>query len=101
MILILLIVYNQDRMSSITRVLHTATWDYLTSCLSNRFIRAPEVVKEAIMTDINDFAQEFWRISTDETDEETLLAMRHLFKILQKCLDSFEVCFFYIFLFLR
>ena len=93
MIFSLLIVYNHDRMSSITRVLHTATWDYFTSHLPDRFIGCPEVVKELIMTDINDLVQEFWRTSTDGTDGESLFAMRRLFEILQKCLDSFEVRF--------
>ena len=100
MIFIFLIIYNQDRMSSITRVLHTTTWDEFTSHLPDRFIRSPKVVKEAIMTDINDLVQEFWRTSTDGTDEESIFAMRRLFEILQKCLDSFEVCFIY-FCFLR
>ena len=45
------------------------------------------------MTVINDLVQEFWRISTDGTDGESLLAMHRLFEILQKCLDSSEVCF--------
>ena len=93
MIFTLLIIYNQDRMSSITRVLHTATWRYFHSRLSDRVIRSPKVVKEAIMTVINDLVQEFWRTSTDGTDGESLLAMHRLFEILQQCLDSSEVCF--------
>jgi hypothetical protein len=86
-----LIIYNHDRLSSITRVLHTATWDYFTSRLPYRFIHSPEVVKEAIMADINDLLQEFWRTSTDGTDGESIFAMRRLHEILQQCL---EVCFF-------
>ena len=82
-------------MSSITRVLHTTTWSYFTSRLSDRFIRSPNVVKEAIMTDINDLVQEFWRTSTDGTDGETLFAMRRLFEILQKCFDNLVVYFLY------
>ena len=95
MIFILLIIYNHDRMSSITRVLHTSTWNYLTSHLPYRFTCSPYVVKEAIMADINDLVQEFWSTSTDGIDRESLFAMRRLFEILQKCLDSFEVCFIY------
>ena len=91
MIFNLLISYNQDRMSSITRVLHTATWDYFTSCLPDLFIRSPEVVKETIVTDIDDFAQEFWRTSTDGDVGESLFEMRRLHGILQQCL---EVCVF-------
>ena len=86
-------------MSSISRVLHSATWNYFTSRLPERFIRSPKLVKEAIMTNINDLVQEFWRTSTDRTDGESLFAMRRLFEILQKCLDKFQVCF--IFLLLR
>jgi hypothetical protein len=37
-------------MSSITRVLRTATWDYFNSLLPYHFIRSPKAVKEAIMT---------------------------------------------------
>ena len=98
MIISLLIIYNQDRMSSITRVLHAATWGYFTSRLSDRFIRSPKAVKEVIMTDINDLVQKFWRTSTDGTDGEILFAMRCLFEILQKCLVNFEVCFIFPFL---
>jgi hypothetical protein len=58
MIFSLLIIHNHDRTSSITRVLHTTTWDYFTSRLPDRFSHSPKVVKEAIMTDINDLVQE-------------------------------------------
>ena len=74
-------------MSSTTRVLRTATWDYFISELPVRFHRSPKVVKEAIMTDIDDLVQEFWRTSSDF--EPSLFAMRRLHEILQKC---FEVC---------
>ena len=92
MIFKLLIIYNHDRMSPITRVLHTTTWDYFTSQLPNRFSRSPEVVKEAIMTDINDLVQEFCKTSNDGAQAVgvSFFAMRRLFKILQQCL---EVCF--------
>jgi hypothetical protein len=87
---LLILIHNYDRRSSITRVLHAATWDYLTSSLPDHFIRSPKVVKEAIMTDINDLVQEFWRTSTDEADRESFFAMRRLHEILRRCL---EVCF--------
>ena len=91
----LLIIHNHhdDRMpgSSNTRVLHSATWDYLTSRLPYRFICSPNVVKEAIMTDINDFVQEFWRTSRDGADGVSVFAMRRLLGILQKCYSN--VCF--------
>jgi hypothetical protein len=90
MIVSLLIIYNHDRVSSIARVLHTATWDYFNSHLRDRFIHSPNVVKEAIMTNINDFVQEFWWTSTDGTDGESIFAMRRLHQILRRCL---EVCF--------
>ena len=91
MIFTLLIIHNHwhDRMSSITRVLHTTTWDYFTSHLQDRFSRSPEVVKEAIMTDINDVVEEFWRTSSDGAIGASFFAMRRLHEILQRCL---EVC---------
>ena len=42
------------------------------------------------MTDIHDLVEEFWRTSTDEVNEESILAMRCLHEILQRCL---KVCF--------
>ena len=93
MIISLLIIHNHDRMSSITRVLHTATWFYFTSRLPDRFSRSPKVVKEAIMTDINDLVQEFWRTSRDGAVRVSFFAMRRLFEILQRCFVILEVCF--------
>ena len=86
-----LIIHNYDRRSSITRVLHAATWDYFTSYLPKRFDVSPDVVKEAIMTDIHDLVQEFWRTSTDGADGESIIAMSRLNEILGRRL---EVCFF-------
>ena len=93
MIFNLLIIHNHDRMSSITRVLHPTTWIYFTSRLPDRFIRSPKVVKEAIMTDINDLVQEFWRTSSDEAVGASFFPMRRLFEILQECFNILEVCF--------
>ena len=90
MIFNLLILHNYDRRSSITRALHAATWNYFTSRLPHRFHRSPNVVKEAIMTDIHDLVQEFWRTSTDGADGESIFAMYRLHNILGRCL---EVCF--------
>ena len=86
-----LIIHNHDRISSNTRVLHTTTWDYFTSCLPDRFGRSPKVVKEAIMADINDLVQEFCRTSSDVA--ASFLAMRRLLEILQNCFDNLDVCF--------
>ena len=83
-------VYGRDRMSSITRVLHTATWVYFTSHLPDRFSRSSQGVKEAIMTDINNLVQEFRRTSCDVG--ASLFAMRRLFEILQECF-GISVCF--------
>ena len=91
MIFNLLIIHNYDRRSSITRVLHAATWNYFISYLPSRFYRSPNVVKEAIMTDIHDLVQEFWGTSTDGADGESIIAMCSLNEILGRCL---EVCFF-------
>ena len=82
MIFSLLIIHNHNRISSITRVLHTTTWDFFTSCLPNRFCHSPKVVKEAIITDINDLVQEFWRTSSDGAGA-SFSAMRRLLEILQ------------------
>ena len=86
-----LTIHNHDRMSSITRVPHTTTWHYFTSRLPYRFSRSLEVVKEAIMTDINNVLQEFWRTSSDA--EPSFFAMRRLLDILQSCFDILDVCF--------
>ena len=51
------------------------------------------VVKEAIITDVNDLVQEFWRTSTDEVNGEPIFAMRHLDEILRRCQRCLEVCF--------
>ena len=91
MIFSLLIIHNYDRRSSITRVLHEATWNYFTSHLPYRFYCSTNVVKEAIMTDIHDLVQEFWRTSTDGADGESIIAMCRLNEILGQCL---KVCFF-------
>ena len=92
MIFDLLIIHNHDRTSSITRVLHTATWYYYTSRLPDHFRRSPKVVKEAIMTDINDLVQEFWRTLSDGTVGASFFEMRRLFEILEGCF-GFMVCF--------
>ena len=93
MIFDLLIIHDHARMSSTTRVLHTTTWDYFTSRLPDRFSRSPEVVKEAIMTDINDLVQEFWRTSSDGVVGASFFAMRRLLEILYECFHISEVCF--------
>ena len=95
MIFNLLIVHNHDRMSSTTRrVLYTTTWDYFTSDLPGYFIRSPIEVQEAIMADINDLVQEFWRTSSDGTVGVSFFEIR-LLEILQKCFNVqvSHVCF--------
>ena len=79
-----------------SRVLHTTTWGYFTSRLPGRFIHSPEVVKEVIMTDINDLVRDFWsfwKTSSDGAVGASFFAMRRLHEILQKCFDILEVCF--------
>jgi hypothetical protein len=83
-------------MSSISRVLHTTTWNYFKSHLPARFSCSPKVVKEAIMADINDFVQEFWRTSSDGADGAPFFEMRRLLEIFQIILN---VCFVIIFIF--
>ena len=80
-------------MSSIIPVIHTKTWSYSTR-LSGVFILSPDSVKEAIMKDINDLVQEFWRTLSDQDVGASFYAMRRLFEILQECFYIFEkVCF--------
>ena len=81
------IIHNRDRMSSITRVLHTTTWDYFNKYLAVRFCHSPKIVKEEIMADINDLVQEFWMSSRDGAVGESFVAMWRLLKILQVCFD--------------
>ena len=76
-------------MSSITQFLRIATWDYFTSRLPIHFSRSPQVVKEAIITDIKNLVQEFLRTSSDVG--ASLFAMRRLFEILQDCFGNFEL----------
>ena len=93
MIFTLTIFHNNDRMSSITRVLHTATWEFFTSSLPGHFSLSTKVVKEAIMNDINDLVQDFWRTSSDEAIGASFFEMRRLLEILQKCIGLLEVGF--------
>ena len=81
----LFLIHNHDRMSSITRVLHTTTWDYFSSHLPEGFCRSPKVVKEAIITDIDDLVEEFRRTSSDVG--ASFFAMRRLLDILQDTLE--------------
>ena len=97
MVLSLSIIHNHARMSpSITRILHTTTWDFFTRYLQNLFIFCPKVVMEAIMTDINDLVQEFWT-SSDGADGASFIAMRRLLEILHESLVLWKVCFDMIF----
>ena len=81
-------------MSSITRFLHTATWNYFSLHLPYRFSRSPKVVKEVIMTDINDLVRdlEFWMASRDGAGGAAFFAMRRLFEILQGCFGILVCC---------
>ena len=92
MIFSILTIHNYDRRSSISQAPHAATWDYLISHLPDHFIGSPNVVKEAIITDIKDLVQEFWRTSIDEVNGESIFAMRRLHEILRQGL---EVCFYW------
>jgi hypothetical protein len=93
MIFSFLIIHNHDRMSSITRVLRSTTWKFFTKRLRDYFMRSPNVVKEEIMTDINDFVQEFWTTSSDGAVEASFFAMRRLLEILERCFGFLDVCF--------
>ena len=84
-IISLLIIHNHDRMFPVTRVPRTATWNFFTLHVPSRFRRSPKGVKEAIMTDINDLVQEFWRTSStrDGTVEASFFEMRRLHELLE------------------
>ena len=86
-----LVIHSHDRTSSITRV-HATTWDYFTKELDHCFIISPKVVKEEIMTDINDLVQEF-QTSSNGAIAASLFAMHRLFDILLQCFRLFNVCF--------
>ena len=89
-----LIIHNHDRMSSITRVLHTTTQEYFSIRLAVHFINSSKVVKEEIMTDINDLVvQELLKTSSDGVVGASIPAMLLLHGILQRCSLSLEVCF--------
>ena len=94
MIFSLLIIHDHERMSSIPRVLHTSTWDFLSSRLPYRLRHSPRVVKEAIMTDIDDLVQELMT-SSDESVGVSFFEMRRILQVLQVCFRFrfWEVCF--------
>ena len=92
MIFDLSIIHEYDRTSSITTVLHTTTWAYFTKRLPYLFVRSPNIVKEAIITDVNDLVQEFWETSSDGAVGASLFAMRRLLKILDGCHLISAVC---------
>ena len=84
----LLIIHNHDRKSPITRFPRTATREFFTSRLDLPYLfhNSPKVVKEAIITDVNDLVQEFLRTSSDHgaaSVEESLFEMRRLHEILE------------------
>ena len=90
MIFSLLIIHNHDRKSPTARVPRTAIWEFFTPhelFLSRSFYYSPKTVKEAIMTDINDLLQEFWRTSNEGADGASLFEMRRLHEILEECLE--------------
>ena len=95
MIFNLLIIYNYDRKSPITRVPHTATWKFFTSHVPSRFRRSPKVVKEAIMTDINDLVQEFWSTSSDRDVGESLFGMRGMLRLHEILEDYLKVSLYW------
>ncbi|KAF8816522.1 hypothetical protein BYT27DRAFT_7154559 [Phlegmacium glaucopus] len=53
------------RTHSTTRLPHSATWYYVQSHLPWHFIESPKRVRDAIMMDINELIQEFWKISNN------------------------------------
>ncbi|KAF8801464.1 hypothetical protein BYT27DRAFT_7147456 [Phlegmacium glaucopus] len=72
------------KIHSTTRLPHSATWDYVTSHLPRRFIASPKQVRDAIMTNINELTQEFWKISNSGAVDVFFPAMFCLMRILKK-----------------
>ncbi|KAF8815804.1 hypothetical protein BYT27DRAFT_7155408 [Phlegmacium glaucopus] len=66
-----------------TRLPHSATWDYVKFHLPPRFIKSPKLVKDAIMTDIDELMQEFCKISSSGAVDVFLTAMLCLMWILK------------------
>jgi hypothetical protein len=61
------------------------------------FIDSPKLVKDAIMTDINNLVEEFWKISSCGVVDVFFIAMHCLLQILQVCSDTisfFNYCQF-------
>ncbi|KAF8816498.1 hypothetical protein BYT27DRAFT_7182054 [Phlegmacium glaucopus] len=74
------------RIHSTTRLPHSATWGYVKFHLPSRFIASPKLVKDAIMTDINELTQEFWEISNTGAVDVFFTAMLCLMWILERTL---------------
>ncbi|KAF8816531.1 hypothetical protein BYT27DRAFT_7154580 [Phlegmacium glaucopus] len=72
------------RIQSTTRLPHSATWGYVKFHLPWRFIKSPKPVKDAIIMDINELAQEFWKISNHGAFGVFFSAMLCLMGILEK-----------------
>jgi hypothetical protein len=82
---------NYNRIIPVTtgRLPHSKTWDYFKSHLIVYFIHSPKIVKDVIITDINDLVQEFWdlKISSDGAVDVFFPPMGCLMRILKVCLD--------------
>ena len=73
--------------TTLGRLPHSKTWDYFKSHLAVYFIHSPKIVKDVIMTDINNLVQEFWKISSDGAVDVFFPPMGCLMRILKVCLD--------------
>ncbi|KAF8816495.1 hypothetical protein BYT27DRAFT_7182051 [Phlegmacium glaucopus] len=72
------------RIHSTTQLPHSATWGYVKFHLPRRFITSPRRVKDAIITDITELIQEFWKISDNELVDVFFTAMLCLGWILEE-----------------
>ncbi|KAF8816521.1 hypothetical protein BYT27DRAFT_7182095 [Phlegmacium glaucopus] len=71
------------RTHSTTRLPHSATWRYIDIHIPRRFIGSPKLVRDTIMTDINQLTQEFRKISSSGAVDISFPARLCLMQILK------------------
>ena len=81
-------IQNYDRIPSTQLLLHGKTWAHIKTYLPDDFIHCPEVVRDAIMMDIDNLLQEFWKTSNvGAVDVQCFTSIRLLLDILSVCLN--------------
>ena len=86
-------IQKYDRIPSTKLRLHGKTWDHIKTYLPDDFIHCPEVVRDAIMMDIDNLLQEFWKTADiGAVDVRRFTLIRLLLDILRVCLN---ITYFY------